>query len=62
MIKTIKLDENFVFMGNKSKTPTKGIDIYRLILNTEHYLNLCDILYVPTFFRNLVSLQKLDLA
>ena len=49
-------------MGNKSKAPIEGISTYCLILDTGHYLDLLETLYVPTFTRNLVSLQKLDVA
>ena len=61
-IQTIKSNESFVFMGNRNKVPVKGIGTYRLVLDTEHYLDLFQTLYVPTFSRNLVSLPKLDVA
>ena len=60
MIQTIKLNENFVFMGNGNKASVEGIMTYRLILETKHHLDLFQTLYVPTFSRNLVSLSKLD--
>ena len=49
-------------MGNRNKVPVKGIGTYRLVLDTGHYLDLFQTLYVPTFSRNLVSLPKLDVA
>ena len=61
-IQTIKSNESFVFMGNRNKVPVKGIGTYRLVLDTGHYLDLFQTLYVPTFSRNLVSLPKLDVA
>ena len=61
-IQTIKSNESFVFMGNRNKVPVKGIGTYCLVLDTGHYLDLFQTLYVPTFFRNLVSLPKLDVA
>ena len=61
-IQTIKSNESFVFMGNRNKVPVKGIGTYRLVLDTRHYLDLFQTLYVPTFSRNLVSLPKLDVA
>ena len=62
MIQTIKPNESFVFMGNRNKASIKGIGTYHLILDTGHYLDLFQTLYVPTFFHNLVSLPKLDVA
>ena len=61
-IQTIKSNESFVFMGNRNKVPVKGIGTYRLVLDTGHYLDLFQTLYVPTFSCNLVSLPKLDVA
>ena len=61
-IQTIKSNESFVFMGNRNKVPVKGIGTYHLVLDTGHYLDLFQTLYVPTFSRNLVSLPKLDVA
>ena len=60
MIQTTKANENFVFMENGNKALVEGIGTYRLILETGHYLDLFQTLYVPTFSRNLVSLSKLD--
>ena len=61
-IQTIKSNESFVFMANRNKVLVKGIGTYRLVLDTGHYLDLFQTLYVPTFSRNLVSLPKLDVA
>lgn len=44
-----KLNENFVFMLNRNKTPIEGIATYHLILNTGHYLDLFQTLHVPIF-------------
>lgn len=61
-IQTIKLNESFMFMGNKNKAPIESVGTYHLILDIEHYLDLLETLYVPTFSHNLVSLQKLDVV
>ena len=61
-IQTIKPSEKFVYMGDRTKAPVEGIGTYRLSLDTGHYLDLFQTLYVPTFSRNLVSLPKLDKA
>lgn len=42
------------------KVSIKRIGTYRLILDTGHYLDLFETLYVPSFSRNLISLSKLD--
>ena len=38
------------------------VETYRLILDTEFYLDLMDTFYVPSISRNLVSLSKLDVV
>ena len=60
MIQTINPNENFLFMGNRMKASIEGIGTYRLILDNGHHLDLIDTFYVPSVFRNLVSLSKLD--
>ena len=59
---TIKPNEKFFFIGNKVKVPVDVVGTYRLILDTEFYLDLIDTFYVPSISRNLVSLSKLDVA
>jgi len=49
-------------MGNRVKVLVEVVGTYRLILDTGFYLDLMDILYVPSISRNLVSLSKLDVA
>ena len=47
-------------MGNHIKALIEGIGTYRLVLDTSYQLNLLDIFYVPSNFRNLISISKLD--
>jgi len=49
-------------MGNREKVPVEVVEIYRLILDTEFYLDLMDTFYAPSISRNLVSLSKLDVV
>ena len=42
------------------KAPIEGLGTYRLILETEHHLDLPQTLYVPSLSRNLVSVSKFD--
>jgi len=49
-------------MRNREKIPVESVGTYRLILDTEFYLNLLDTIYVPSISRNLVSLSKLHVA
>lgn len=49
-------------MGNRVKAPVEAIGTYRLILDTEHHLDLFQTFYVPSISRNLISLPKLDKA
>jgi len=60
--RTIKPNENFVFMGNREKVPMEVVGTYHLILDTGFYLDLMNTFYVPSISRNLVSLSKLDVA
>ena len=47
-------------MGNRMKAPIEGVGTYSLFLDTGYYLDLLQTLYVPSIFRNLVSVRKLD--
>jgi len=49
-------------MGNKVKVPVEAVGTYRLILYIGFYLDLMDTFYVPSIFRNLVSLSTLDVV
>ena len=49
-------------MGNGERVPVEAVGTYRLILDTGHHLDLFETFYVPSIFRNLVSLSKLDVA
>jgi len=49
-------------MGNRENVPVEAVGTYRLIIDTEFYLDLMDTFYLPSIFRNLVSLFKLDVA
>ena len=44
------------------KAPMEAVGTYRLILDSGHNLDLLETFYVPSIFRNLVSLSKLDKA
>ena len=49
-------------MGNRVKAPVETVGTRRLKLDTTHYLDLLETLYVPSLFRNLVSLSKFDVT
>ena len=53
-------NENFIFMGNRVKAPVEAIEIYCLILDTGHHLDLFKTLYVPSISWNLIFMSKLD--
>ncbi|RDX99589.1 hypothetical protein CR513_17343, partial [Mucuna pruriens] len=55
-------NDKFVFMRNKVKALVEAIRTYHLMLNTGHYLDLLETLYVPSLYRNLVSLSKLNVT
>ena len=59
---TTNPNEKFVLMGNRVKAPVEAIGTYRLILDTGHFLDLYQTLYVPSVSRNLVSISKLDVS
>ena len=48
-------------MGNWVKAPIEAIGTYHLFLDTNKHIVLFQTFYVPSLFRNLVSLPKLDL-
>ena len=60
--RTIKPNENFVFMRNREKVLVEVVGTYHLILDIVFHLDLIDTFYVPSISRNLVSLSKLDVA
>jgi hypothetical protein len=60
-IHTINPNENFMLMGNWVRASIEAIGTYRLFLDTGHHLDLFQTFYVPSIFRNLVTLPKLDL-
>ncbi|KAF1876471.1 hypothetical protein Lal_00029819 [Lupinus albus] len=45
MTRTTRPNEKFVFMGNRVKVPVEIVRTYRLILDTEHHLDLFETLY-----------------
>ena len=47
-------------MGNRTEVEIKAIGILRLILDTGFIMDLVDIVYVPVFTRNLISVPRLD--
>jgi len=49
-------------MGNREKISMEYVGTYRLILDTKFYLDLLDTFYVPSIFRNLISLSKLHVV
>ena len=50
-----------MLMGNWVRASIEAIGTYRLFLDTGHHLDLFKTFYVPSIFRNLVTLPKLDL-
>ena len=61
---TQKLEENerFVYMGNRLKVEVVAVGTYRLHLETGHQMDLMNTFYVPSIFRNFVSLSELDIS
>jgi len=49
-------------MGNRVKALMEAVETYHLKLDIGHHLDLLEILYVPSLYRNLVSLSKLDVT
>ena len=60
-IQIINPNKNFVLTGNRGKAPIEAIGTYHLFLDTNKHIVLFQTFYVPSLFRNLVSLPKLDL-
>jgi hypothetical protein len=60
-IKTLNLNENFIVMGNGVKVQVVAIGTFRLFQETGCYLDLFQTFYVPSIYRNLISLFKLDI-
>ena len=56
-----KPNESSIVVGNGVKVPVVATRTFRLFLDTDCYLDLFQILYVPSISRNLVSISKLDL-
>ena len=53
-------EEKYVFTGSDTSSRVEGIETFRLLLNTGHFVDLIDTFVVPTFRCNLVSLYTLD--
>ena len=49
-------------MGIRMKAPVETVGTYCLILDSRHHLDLFKTFYVPSIFKNLVSISKLDKA
>jgi len=49
-------------MGNRVKTLMEAIRTYCLKLDIRHHLDLLETIYVPSLYRNLVSLSKLNVT
>ena len=49
-------------MGNYMKAEIESIGTYHLVLSIGYHLNLFKTFYIPSIFRNLVSLPKLDIC
>ena len=60
-IQTINSNENFMLMGNWIRASNEAIRTYHLFLDIGHHLDLFQTFYVPSIFRNLVSMPKFDL-
>ena len=46
--------------GNDTSARVEGIETFRLLLNTCHFVDLIDTFVVPTFRRNLVFVSTMD--
>ena len=53
-------EEKYVFTSNDISARVEGVGMFRLLLNTGHFVDLIDTFVVPTFRRNLVSVSTLD--
>lgn len=42
------------------KVPIEGVGTYRLILDNGSHLDLLQTIYLPSIFRNVISVSKLD--
>jgi len=49
-------------MGNRFKVEVIDVATYRRLLETGYEINLEDTLYLPSIYRNLISLSRLDVA
>ena len=52
--------EKYVFTGNDTSAIVEGIETFRLLLNTGHFVDLINTFVVPTVRRNLVSVSTLE--
>ena len=52
--------ERYIFIGNGKKVEVEAIGIFRLLLKSGTYLDLNETFFVPSFQRNLVSIDVLD--
>ena len=52
--------ERFIFVENEKTTPIEAIELFRLRLETNIYLDLDEKFYVPSFRQNLLFVSSLD--
>ena len=50
--------EQYIYSGNKMRSHVEAIGTYSLVLSSGFILNLENIFYVPSFFRNLISISR----
>jgi transposase InsO family protein len=53
-------NEQWVYSGNKLFSHVEAVGTFRLILKTGYVLDLENVFFIPCFFRNLISVSKLD--
>lgn len=58
--KRLSKGERTITLGNGTEVEIEAIDTLRLILDTGFIMDLVDIVYVPVFTRNLISVPRLD--
>ena len=61
-IQTTNSNVKYVFMGNGMKVRMEAVRTYHLILDIGYHLDLFETLYVPSIYRSLVYLSKLDVV
>ena len=52
--------EKYVYIGNDTSARVDEIEMFRLLLNIRHFVDLIDNFVLPSLRRNLVSISNMD--